>query len=97
MVVTIESGASLPEGAVFPAEYLVERWYAVQTCANHEKRALEQPEQRSVQAYLQLYGSVRRWEERSVRFEPPLFPGYVFVQLAPRDRLQCCRLPALSS
>ncbi len=89
------SGATLAEAAVLPAEYLDERWYAAQTCANHEKRVLEQLSQRTVEAYLPLYASVRRWKDRRVRLELPLFPGYVFVRLALRDRLQVLQTPSV--
>ncbi len=88
MVAMMVNGATLAEVAVLPAEYVEERWYAAQTCANHEKHVLEQLSQRTVEAYLPLYASVRRWKDRRVRLELPLFPGYVFVRLALRDRLR---------
>ena len=91
-----EEGAGLPaEYAGLPAEYLEERWYAAQTYANHEKRVLEQLSQRSVEAYLPLYASVRRWKDRRVRLDLPLFPGYVFVRLALRDRLRTLQTPGV--
>ena len=92
-----EEGAGLPaEYAGLPAEYLEERWYAAQTYANHEKRVLEQLSQRTVEAYLPLYASVRRWKDRRVRLDLPLFPGYVFVRLALRDRLRTLQTPGLA-
>ena len=81
--------------AVLPAEYLEERWYAAQTCANHEKRVQEQLRQRTVEAYLPLYASMRRWKDRRVNLELPLFPGYVFVRLALRDRLLVLQTPSV--
>jgi transcription antitermination factor NusG len=95
MVAAMVSGATLAEAAVLPAEYREERWYAAQTCANHEKRVLEQLSQRTVEAYLPVYLSVRRWKDRRVRLELPLFPGYVFVRLALRDRLQVLQTPSV--
>lgn len=83
-------------GDVLPAEYLEERWYAAQTSANHEKRVAEQLNLRAVEAYLPLYTSVRRWKDRRVRLELPLFPGYVFVHLALRDRLQVLQAPSVA-
>jgi transcription antitermination factor NusG len=83
-------------GDVLPAEYLEERWYAAQTSANHEKRVAEQLNLRAVEAYLPLYSSVRRWKDRRVRLELPLFPGYVFVRLALRDRLQVLQTPSVA-
>ncbi len=95
MVATMVSGATLAEVALLPAEYLEARWYAAQTCANHEKRVLEQLSQRAVEAYLPLYESVRRWKDRRMRLKLPLFPGYVFVHLALRDRLQVLQTPSV--
>lgn len=96
MGATIFGGTSGTESAILPAEYLQPRWYAAQTCANHEKRVLEQLSQRSVEAYLPLYRSVRRWKDRRMRLELPLFPGYVFVHLALRDRLQVLQTPSVA-
>jgi len=78
-----------------PAEYVELCWYAVQTCANHEKRVLQQLGLRTVEAYLPQYESVRRWKDRRVRLHLPLFPGYVFVHLALRDRLRVLQTPSV--
>jgi transcription antitermination factor NusG len=80
---------------MLPPEYLQERWYAAQTCANHERRVQEQLRLRTVDAYLPVYASVRRWKDRRVSLELPLFPGYVFVHLALRDRLQVLQTPSV--
>ncbi len=75
-------------GPELPAAYVEPRWYAAYTSANHEKRVAEQLAQRSVEHLLPLYQTVRRWKDRRVCLQLPLFPGYVFVRLALRDRLQ---------
>jgi transcription antitermination factor NusG len=72
------------------------RWYAVYTSANHEKRVAQQLEWRSVEHYLPVYESVRRWKDRRVRLQMPLFPGYVFVRLALRDRLRVLLVPGVA-
>ncbi len=77
------------------ARYCEPQWYAAYTCANHEKRVAEQLKQRAVEHFLPLYESVRRWKDRRVRLELPLFPGYVFVRLALRDRLQVLQIPSV--
>jgi transcriptional antiterminator NusG len=64
-----------------------ERWYAAHTSANHERRVAEQLAARNVEHFLPTYSSVRRWKDRSVKLQLPLFPGYVFVRMALRDRL----------
>ena len=69
------------------AAYLEEHWYAAYTRANHEKRVAEQLDLRAVKHFLPLYKTVRRWKDRRVCLEMPLFPGYVFVRLALVNRL----------
>jgi transcription antitermination factor NusG len=81
--------------AEYPADYLEARWYAAYVCANHEKRVLEQLERRSVEAFLPVYESLRRWKDRRVRLARPLFPGYVFVHMALRDRLEVMRISSV--
>jgi len=88
-------GASLAEAAASTTDYLQLRWYAVQTCANHEKRVSQQLCQRTVEAYLPVYSSMRRWKDRRIRLELPLFPGYVFVHLALHDRLRVLQTPSV--
>jgi transcription antitermination factor NusG len=71
-------------------------WYAVYTNANHEKRVAQQLGQRSIEHILPLYDSVRRWKDRRVCLQMPLFPGYVFVRFALRDRLQVLQIPSVA-
>lgn len=87
---------TLPMFAQSPVEYSEPHWYAAYTCANHEKRVALQLERRSLECFLPLYESVRRWKDRRVRLELPLFPGYVFVQLALRDRLKVLEIPGVA-
>ena len=48
-----------------------------------------------MECFLPLYESVRRWKDRRVRLQLPLFPGYVFVRLALRDRLRVLEIPGV--
>jgi transcription antitermination factor NusG len=72
-----------------------ERWYAAYTCANHEKRVAAQLQARSVEHLLPLYSSMRRWKDRRVLIDFPLFPGYVFVRFALCHRLRVLQIPSL--
>lgn len=90
-------GLNEREDAVLPVEYVEARWYAAYTSANHEKRVAEQLVQRSVEHFLPLYASVRKWKDRRVKLDLPLFPGYVFVQMALRDRLQVMQIPGVAN
>jgi transcription antitermination factor NusG len=69
-------------------------WYALYTCPRHEKRVAQQIEERSMACFLPLYRSVRRWKDRRQELELALFPGYVFVRLALRDRMRVLQLPS---
>jgi len=72
-----------------------QRWYAVYTCANHEKRVAAELHARTIENFLPVYTSVRRWKDRQMRLELPLFPGYVFVRLALCDRQRVVRVPSV--
>lgn len=84
--------AALP---VLPEAYVAQRWYAAYTCARHEKRVAEQLKQRDVESLLPLYQTVRRWKNGKARVQVPLFPGYVFVRIALKDRLQVLNVPSV--
>jgi transcription antitermination factor NusG len=77
------------------AMYLQPRWYAVYTCANHERSVSDQFVSRGVEHFLPQYESVRRWKDRKVRLRLPLFPGYVFVHLALQNRLRILQVPGV--
>lgn len=79
-----------------PKEYCEPHWYAAHTSANHEKRVAEQLGARDVEHFLPLYASVRRWKDRRVTLQLPLFPGYVFVRMLLRNRLQVLQLPGVA-
>src|SRR2546426_509499 len=83
------------QDAVLSEALLKERWYAAYTCANHEKRVAAELRARNVEHFLPLYTSVRRWKDRRVQLELPLFPGYVFARLALRDRLRVLQVPSV--
>ena len=77
----------------WPLEYVEPRWYAVYTCANQEKRVADQFVQRCLEHFLPTFETVRRWKDRKVRIQQPLFSGYVFIRLALRDRLRVLQVP----
>src|SRR6267378_4423806 len=71
-------------------------WYAAYTSARHEKKVVEELGRRNVESFLPLYSSVRRWKDRHVQLEMPLFPGYVFVHLALLERLKVLQVPGVA-
>lgn len=70
-------------------------WYALYTNGRHEKKVVELLSNRKVNCYLPLYRSVRRWQDRRKEVDLPLFPGYVFVRIALRSRLQVLTVPGV--
>src|SRR5712664_476191 len=76
--------------------YIQPRWYAAYTRANHERRVADQLAERSVENLLPEYESVRKWKDRKVRLQMPLFPGYVFVHLALQNSLQVVQVPGVA-
>jgi transcription antitermination factor NusG len=99
---TTEYFGTGPEGhrsldrLALPLHYRQDRWYAVYTRANHEKRVAEQFSTREVEHFLPTYSSVRRWKDRRVVLELPLFSGYVFVRLALQNRLRVMQVPGVA-
>jgi len=70
-------------------------WYALYTCPRHEKRVAKQIDERRIPAFLPVYRTVRRWKDRRKELDLVLFPGYVFVQMTMRHRLQVLQLPGV--
>ena len=79
-----------------PTEYYETRWYAAYTSSNHEKRVAEQMGVRGVEHFLPLYASIRRWRNGRVKLQRPLFPGYVFVRIALREKLRLQQIPGVA-
>lgn len=91
---TIEP-ARVPNLLTLPASHVEPYWFAAYTCANHEKRVAAELGVRSVEHFLPLYNSVRRWKDRRVQLELPLFPGYVFVRLPLCERLRVLQISSV--
>src|SRR5438874_523137 len=104
----VESGMDLSSAALttrqqpsdfdtltLPASFLEQHWYALYTNANHEKRVAVELQARAVEHFLPLYSSVRRWKDRRVTLDLPLFPGYIFARFALRDRLRVLQIPSV--
>lgn len=70
-------------------------WYAVYTCARHEKAVARHFEERGLSYFLPLYQAIHVWNKRSSRVSLPLFPGYVFVQTNMHDRFKPLQVPGV--
>lgn len=69
-------------------------WFALYTTPRHEKRIAQHLTQRSIEYYLPLYSSDRKWRDGSrVRLELPLFPSYIFVRIQRSERVSVLSVP----
>ena len=73
------------------------RWVAVYTVARHEKVVARQLEERRIETFLPLYRSLHRWKDRKKEVELALFPSYVFVRIAGRNKLPVLQVPGVVS
>jgi transcription antitermination factor NusG len=72
------------EGGILPAK---SPWYGVRTRSNQEKLVAAILDSKGYEQYLPLYRRRRRWSDRVVTTEVPLFPGYVFCRFDIQRRL----------
>ena len=66
----------------------VESWFAVHTRARHEKKANRALTEKNVETFLPLIEVMSQWKDRKKKVLLPLFPGYLFVRIDPRDRYE---------
>jgi transcription antitermination factor NusG len=73
-------GGSLSSSTIHP-------WYGIRTRSNQEKIAATVLADRGYEPFLPVYRVRRRWSDRVVTTERPLFPGYVFCRFDYNQRL----------
>lgn len=57
-------------------------WFVVYTRPRHEKKIAKQLGQIDIHSFLPVAKMLRTWSDRRKYIDAPLFPSYVFVQLA---------------
>jgi len=90
MIETAESFATNHEPELHTAQ-----WHVAYVVARHEKAVAQELGRRSVEPFLPLYLAVHYWNKRRAEVELPLFPGYVFVRMAPHERLRVLQVPSI--
>jgi transcriptional antiterminator RfaH len=60
-------------------------WYVAHTKPRCEKKLLQYCGRKNLPATLPCYRSVHKYRGKTVVFQKPLFPGYVFIQM-PREQ-----------
>jgi transcription antitermination factor NusG len=71
------------------------QWYAVYTCAQHEKSVNQQIAAKGIESLLPATLIKRQWKDRVVKLETPLFPGYVFVRIHLDERVKVLSVPSV--
>jgi transcription antitermination factor NusG len=61
-------------------------WYVAHTKPRCEKKLTQFCERKSLAATLPCYRSAHKYRGKTVVFQKPLFPGYVFIQMPPEKR-----------
>jgi transcriptional antiterminator RfaH len=62
------------------------RWFVAHTRPRREKKLAEYCQRERIAATLPCYESPHKYRGKTVVFEKPLFPGYVFLELTPCDK-----------
>ena len=57
------------------------RWFVAHTKPRREKKLVEYCQRHGIAATLPCYNSAHKYRGKTVVFQKPLFPGYVFLQL----------------
>ncbi len=67
-------------------------WYAVHTRPRWEKKIASLLQDKGIEHYCPLNKVMRQWSDRKKTVLEPLFKGYVFVQVAEKDRLEILKI-----
>jgi len=98
MLQGVEASTSDDLVELWRAEIQAAKWFAVFTLPNHEKRVSQHCQHRLIEFFVPLYKVKHRWKNRQTAIlERPLFPGYLFVRIPSRHRVQVLELPGVVS
>lgn len=70
-------------------------WFAVYTKVRHEKKVDSEVRNRGLESFLPLVEKISSWKDRKKKVDFPLFPGYLFVKISPRERLNVLKVPGV--
>jgi transcription antitermination factor NusG len=79
----ISAGASVPS------------WYAIYTYPRHEQSVNDRLTSKSLETFLPMFVSERRWSDRRVKLNTPVFPSYVFSRIEPGQRGSVLSVPGV--
>lgn len=64
------------------------QWFVAHTRPRREKKLKKYCDREGILATLPCYRTVHRYQRKTVSFQKPLFPGYVFLQLPAHQKQQ---------
>jgi transcriptional antiterminator RfaH len=70
-------------------------WFALHVRPRYEKIAAASIASKGHESFLPLYTARRRWSDRAKELQLPLFEGYLFCRLSPRERLGVLMAPGV--
>ena len=70
-------------------------WFALQTRCRYEHFVAAMLRGKGYELFLPIYTSQRRWSDRMMNLELPLFPGYLFCRFNPLDRFPIVVTPGV--
>jgi len=73
------------------------QWHALTVKPNHERAAAQALGCKSLESFLPLYLTRRRWSDRIKELELPLFAGYVFCRFGDGERAKVLATPGVTS
>jgi len=63
--------------------YAAHPWFALQTRPKNERKVERLLKQKGYDCFTPIYRSKRKWSDRTIELDFPLFPGYVFCRFNP--------------
>jgi transcription antitermination factor NusG len=79
----------------FPVDIPKFPWYGIRTRAHQERNVAASFESKDYEYFLPMYRRRKRWSDRVVVADAPLFPGYVFCRFDYRQRLPIMTTPGV--
>lgn len=70
-------------------------WYAIRVRSQHEDMVARHLRVRGLESFLPCYRQTHRWSDRFKEIDVPLFPGYVFCEFDPLNRLPVLTVPGV--
>ena len=82
---------------ISPSRSVRHPWYGIRTRSNQEKIVATCLDSKGFEQYLPTHRVRRRWSDRRVEKDVPLFAGYVFCRFEARQRLPILTTPGVVS